>query len=356
MSAAALVLCAALLGAPPVRSVEELPKLLGEEFDLLEAVDALDRDIAAQQTALEANAPKLRDVTSRRDRALRRHEEAKRRLVRDRKLIRQRIRAYLDLQRIREWQTLVSSRDYATYLRKRRLVRELIKGDEARIRAYHVTVAGFRAAAAALEAERKGLAAVEARISKAREQLERDRSIKTALLESVRTEKSFIKKAGKDLDKASRALQDKIDGFQDWRKRRKWFRASKGRLRWPVPGAKVASRYSRVAHPKYGTVTQHRGLTFTPGKKGAHTVYPAFPGKVVFAGWLRGYGNTIIVEHTGKDFTLYAHLDEMFVSEGDMVSRKRIGTLGKSGSLQGEQLYFELRLDGRPVDPSPWFR
>ncbi len=100
----------------------------------------------------------------------------------------------------------------------------------------------------------------------------------------------------------------------------------------------------------------HRGMTFVPGARRKKTGRVIYWGRVVYAGWLKGFGNTVIVDHTKNDFTLYAHLDEVKVKVGDQLkSRQPIGVIGSSGSLEGVKLYFELRIDGKPVNPRKWF-
>ena len=80
-------------------------------------------------------------------------------------------------------------------------------------------------------------------------------------------------------------------------------------------------------------------------------------GHVVYTGWFKGYGNLIILDHGNEYYTLYAHVAEMLVKEGDDVRpAQRIGTVGDTGSLVGPRLYFEVRYQGKPQDPEQWLR
>ena len=354
---AALVVC-----APPVGSVEELPRLLQEEFDLLEALEQLDVDRQDQERALAENQKTREEVIGRRDRAAKAHRDATTRLSTERDRIRRRIHVYIQLQKMKttEWLLLATAGDYATWLKRRHVLERLMKDDEERIKTYHATVKHYRNAEAKLEKELKDLQAVELRIKTARATLIRDTDVKATLLESVRTEKLFYAKAGKDLDKAAQKLQERIDAWQEWQGAKRWFRDLKGQYSLPVKGGKILLGYGNHTHPKFQTVTMHRGLDIGPGKGGEKTVHVMYPGKVVFAGILRGYGNTVIVDHTNRDFTLYAHLAKILVKEGDIVESKprptKLGILGETGSFEGERLYFEIRIDGQPVDPGPWFQ
>jgi murein DD-endopeptidase MepM/ murein hydrolase activator NlpD len=117
--------------------------------------------------------------------------------------------------------------------------------------------------------------------------------------------------------------------------------------------------------PANGTVTSPFG--FRPG--GFHSgidigmlrslsVRAATDGRVVLAGTpvgFEGYGNLIGVDVGGGMLTLYAHLAQVNVKVGDLVSIDQpIGIAGCTGSCSGTHLHFEVRLNGRPVDPMPY--
>ena len=79
-------------------------------------------------------------------------------------------------------------------------------------------------------------------------------------------------------------------------------------------------------------------------------------GLVVFAHAFEGYGNMVIVDHGGGYHSLYAHLDTLAVAAGDRIEKgATLATTGESGSLEGPKLYFELRQNGRAIDPKEWF-
>ena len=85
-------------------------------------------------------------------------------------------------------------------------------------------------------------------------------------------------------------------------------------------------------------------------------VYAVWPGKVVHAGWFKGYGNLLIVDHGHGFFSLMAHLDTLERAVGEILRKgDQIGTVGETGSLKGPYLYFELRDGQTPLDPERWF-
>lgn len=89
---------------------------------------------------------------------------------------------------------------------------------------------------------------------------------------------------------------------------------------------------------------RHKGIDIaaSPGT----SIYPAAPGKVVFAGWQNGYGNTVIIEHHNGQLSRYAHALRLFVEVGETVnSFDRIALVGSTGRSTGPHLHFEL-MDG----------
>jgi murein hydrolase activator len=78
---------------------------------------------------------------------------------------------------------------------------------------------------------------------------------------------------------------------------------------------------------------------------------------ILYAGWFKGYGKMIIIDHGQHYYTVYAHAEELFKDKGDSVeSGEVIATVGDSGSISGPELYFEVRHYGKPVDPLEWIR
>jgi len=132
------------------------------------------------------------------------------------------------------------------------------------------------------------------------------------------------------------------------------FGGLRGLLPWPADG-RVVSGFGAQVHPRFGTKTFRNGVDIAASEGSA--VLAVHAGQVVYAGWFKGYGNLVILDHGNEFFTLYAHIEEIVVNEGDGVRQgQRVGTVGDTGSLEGPRLYFEVRHQGRPQDPEQWLR
>jgi lipoprotein NlpD len=116
------------------------------------------------------------------------------------------------------------------------------------------------------------------------------------------------------------------------------------RLSWPAKG-KVSAEFSET----------NKGIDIA-GKVG-EPVLAASDGKVVYAGnSLRGYGNLVIVKHDNTYLTAYAHNSKLIVKEGDAVRKgQKIAEMGDTDTTSA-RLHFELRVNGKPVNPTPYLQ
>lgn len=133
-----------------------------------------------------------------------------------------------------------------------------------------------------------------------------------------------------------------------------------------VQGTKIVPRYGtgQFAWPAVGTVTSRFGYRWRDYHQGIDIAGPvgtpvmaADSGMVVFAGRKGNYGLTLIIDHgEGKYVTLYGHLSTLLVNVGDRVERGQvIAKMGNTGRSTGPHLHFEIRVDGRAVDPIRYY-
>ena len=129
----------------------------------------------------------------------------------------------------------------------------------------------------------------------------------------------------------------------------------KGGLPLPVDGGVLIRKFGSVVDKDSKAEIVSNGVEFR-ADEGTPVVAVA-DGRVVHTGWLRGFGRIVIVDHGEGHHTLSAHLSRAAVGGGDEVKRgQTLGFVGDTESQNGPKLYFELRENGRPRDPSPFFR
>ncbi|ABE57410.1 murein hydrolase activator EnvC family protein [Chromohalobacter israelensis] len=121
---------------------------------------------------------------------------------------------------------------------------------------------------------------------------------------------------------------------------------TQGDLPWPVQGDMLTG-YGN------GDGVDRNGILI--GAASGTPVSAVHAGRVVFADWMRGFGNLVIIDHGDNIMTLYAHLQRFAVGVGEQVERgATIAAVGDSGGRDTPALYFEVRENGDPIDPGDW--
>ena len=124
----------------------------------------------------------------------------------------------------------------------------------------------------------------------------------------------------------------------------------KSYLTSPLEFSRVSSGYGMRFHPISGQQKAHLGVDYAaPTGTPVRTIGD---GMVSFAGWQRGYGNVVEIQHKDRQTTLYAHLSRIDVSPGQRVDQgDRVGAVGSTGASTGPHLHFEFRTNNVPQDP-----
>ena len=209
----------------------------------------------------------------------------------------------------------------------------------------------------AIEKETAELArARDARAAEA-QQLDADRVERTRVLAALdatlKDQQARLAALGKD-EKGLLDLLEKLrDIFADIPKQiagAEPFAQLRGRLNWPLRG-KVISAFgtsSEGEHENHGVL-----IAATSGSD----VHAVSHGRVVFADWLRGFGLLIIVDHGDGYLSLYGYNESLLKDVGDWVNVSEvIATSGASGGRTSAGVYFELRYQGKPIDPKGWLK
>ncbi len=198
-----------------------------------------------------------------------------------------------------------------------------------------------------------------ARLTRLAARLRVEQKSKGSILARLRQDRKSERRLLLELEQAAQALEETIRALGADADRSgqgvaaSGFAGRRGELAPPVV-AQVSERFGRVVDPEFKTSTFRSGVDYAaPAGSSVRTVAP---GIVRFSGWFRGYGRIVIVDHGDAFHSISGHLDEIYVEVGDPVEEgQALGTVGETGSLGGPSLYFELREDGKPVDPEPWF-
>ncbi len=180
-------------------------------------------------------------------------------------------------------------------------------------------------------------------LTKNQEQLKQTKNYHTALIKSLNNEiqnkQNTLRDAQKNKDNLARLL--KTLSQQSVAQASKPFNQMRKKLPLPV---QTQSRSLRK---------MNQGVTFFADE--GTVVTAVYPGKVVFSDWLKGYGLLLIIDHGQGFMTLYAHNESLFKRKGESVRQnEQIASVGHSGGIKQNGLYFEIRLRGKAIPPLAW--
>lgn len=242
----------------------------------------------------------------------------------------------------------LAARDEEAFLRDFRLLRYLVRRDAGRVERYVALRGRLLDRQDELDLRRREARDWAQRESERLAEVRRLQERKAVLLAEVLRRERRVREEAADLERRQSRLAGFLAALAGERSLAgEPMQEYAGVLERPVVGSVIRGFGPRL-DPRYGTRVPHNGQEYlTLARSPVQTVYP---GTVLYAEPLEGYGLTVVVHHPGRVFSLYARLDETQVAAGDVLSLGSV--LGSSSS----RLYFEIRVENRPVDPEGWLR
>ncbi|RNC68733.1 MAG: peptidase M23 [Desulfuromonadales bacterium] len=269
-----------------------------------------------------------------------------------------------------------SSESFPQMVENLRYMRSVVENDRKLYAEYNDKIAELSKLKAKLESDAARKEKIKVGIEQKREEIRGEKEKKAAYLVKVRQDKQAYLSSLRELQANARRLQVMVEKLEAMSRKSytpkgdkgatkghqsdlppvpdKGFGSQRGRLPMPVSGD-IVGRFGRHKHPEFNSFTVSNGVSIAaPAGADIRSVYE---GKVIFADYFKGYGNMLIIDHGGGFFSLYAHASKIARRVGAQVARSEVvASVGDVDSPKGSMLYFEIRYQGRPVDPAPWFR
>lgn len=253
-------------------------------------------------------------------------------------------------------------------------MRAILNNDRKLFSEYNAKIARLGELKAKLEREAVRKEKIKENIEEKKQEIEDEKKNKAAYLAKVKSDKRTYLASLKELELNARRLQAMVEKLEA--KHRKsytkgnkktigggvelppvpdtGFGSQKGRLSSPVKG-EIIDRFGRHKHPQFNSYTVSNGISIAAtSDSDIHSIYE---GQVIFSDYFKGYGNLVIVDHGGGYFSLYAHAAKIMKKAGQQVGKNEIvARVGDTDSARGPMLYFEIRYQGKPIDPAAWIR
>jgi septal ring factor EnvC (AmiA/AmiB activator) len=253
------------------------------------------------------------------------------------------------------WRLLLDVEDVQSMGRAYRTASALTRLDRDRVKQHEQTLGSLDRERRELKARAKDFIALQEKATVSRAAVDRAVASRAALMASIEQRRDLTVQLAAELEAAQRRLQ--AAAAQTGPTTAPVLvpiRPFRGQMPWPADGV-VVGRFGRQPVGRVSGINVTRNgidLSLPDGR----SVSAVHEGVVTFGGPFTAFGNLVILDHGGGAQTLYGHLASVSVNKGDRVSA---GTqVGLSGRNPGGNpaLYFELRIDGKPVDPLQWLR
>ena len=308
-----------------------------------------ERELTIYQLKDKVNQKKILSLVQR-------YKKAEQKLKYQRKILGLRLRSIYKEGPVYPLKIIFSSNNITDLLQQVKYMNRIARQDSELLYEYKKKLEHIKEDKRALFAARAKIINLKEKTILKKKEIERAKQIKSKFLKKIKKKKSLNIKTRKELVAASDNLNKLIkkllvklvsgEGLE--------ISDKKGRLKLPLNGP-ILNKFGRKRVKEYDSYIVYNGIN-VQAKKGS-SVKAVFDGKILYAGELEGYGNLVIVGHGNEYHSLYGHLDDIKVSVDKAVKTGEIiGLSGDSGSLEGEVLYFELRRNGKPIQPLPWFK
>ena len=309
----------------------ELRKLEIDRELRVEEVGQIERELATTREALTAAETRTKDLQAVAET--------------QRPVVEARLVQLYKMGRAGYWRLLLDTQDVKAIGRAYRTASALTRLDRERVQAHADTLAALQRERQELQTRVRAISTLQGRALKAKAAADNAVAARSALIRSIDERRDLNAQLTGELEAAQQKLQRTVGELGRPSVAALPLRPFRGALPWPADGI-VTQRFGRQQTPNGIELSLPQG----------EPVRAVHEGTVAFADQFTGFGNLVIVDHGDGSHSLYGHLQEMRVERGTHVdAQTQVGESGRNPS-GNPALYFELRVDGKPVDPVQWLR
>lgn len=334
----------------------EAEKTIGTVYEQLHAIQIELDTATAELKQVQADRIRLDQDITKTEAELKAAQE---RLQSREKVFYKRVRDIYINGRLSYLDVVVGSKDFSDFANRMEMLKRILQADMELINTIKTEREEIASKKAKLEADRAKVLELEKVAQEKQTIINQKKAERQAVLERAMNDRDTAERAYNELMASSASITAMLQqraaeraaasqGGGGGGATTTWVQGT-GQLAAPV-NAPITSDFGWRIHPIYGTSRLHAGTDF--GVDEGTPVHAADGGVVVEAGWISGYGYTVIIDHGNGMSTLYAHNSDVAVSPGQTVSKGQVVSYsGNTGGSTGPHLHFEVRINGEPTDP-----
>ena len=314
-------------------------------------LDALRKNVRVTEAQIQDNEKKIRQARNQLQTLSTRLQELEYDLNKKRDATSARLR-YLQRQQLQRWWiTLLSSRDLNQFADRRRQIERIYDSDRKLLGDLSQKSERIEKQRNQIVAQKNEIELLTQKLKYQKSNIEAEAVAQQNTIDRLKSDRKALEQAEDRLAEDSRRLSQiiiaKVQPYSGL-----VLPSGSGQLMYPTVGP-VTSNFGWRTHPILGTERFHAGIDF--GADYGSLIYASAQGRVIYADWYGGYGNSVIIDHGNGMTTLYAHCSELYVKDGDVVQKGQpIAAVGSTGFSTGPHLHFELRANGEPIDPATY--
>lgn len=329
---------------------KELKENKSEQKDVLNQIDTLDQNINSTENKIATTKEEISRVETSIKIAEENIEYMQNEYDKKYELRKNRMISYYKDGSTSLWDIAYETDDPTEFMYRERLIERILSYDDNLMKEIEAEKQALDTEKQELEENKVALADLKSGLEVKLAELNDTVEIRKVYLGKLQTDQ-------KDLEKSIDALQKKADELEaELKKIASSSTTSKymgGTMTWPLPGFYgISSYFGNRLHPVLKVYKMHTGVDIAGAGCNGKNVVAAADGTVITAGWISGYGYTVMIDHGGGIVTLYAHSQKLLVKKGDKVKAgDKIMLVGSTGYATGPHLHFEVRVNGKYVNP-----
>lgn len=326
----------------------KLTQVKKDKKDTLTQIDNLDKQITTTESTIASLENEIKDLESNISTAEDNIEYMQKQYDKKNDIRKRRAATYYENGSISYWEMLLNSESISDFMYRKQIIDDVMKYDNDLLNELEKEQELISVQKAELEQNKVICQNKKVEAEEKKSSLDETKVVRTEYLAELNKSEDVLSDSIDELQKKADALVAQIKAASSTNTQ-----YTGGTMSWPLPGYySVTSPFGNRLHPVLKVYKMHTGIDIAGSGCNGKNITAAADGTVITAGWISGYGNTVVIDHGGGITTLYAHAQKILVKKGDKVKRgDALSLVGMTGYATGPHLHFEVRENGKYVNP-----